>query len=135
MKKIITSMCLILLVGLFVYSTASAGEPFCGIAQINAITLSASDCGTDVPIAPCKVALTFPFPNGEIAQITATACGTQINLALLKAFNESESVYVCMYMAWDPLHGNTVTYVINSVSFPATPVFPVNSIGDAAALQ
>ena len=135
MKKIITSMCLILLVGLFVCSMASAHEDYCGVATITAIQLSASDCATDVPLAPCVGALIFPFPNGEVAKITATACGTQINLALLKAFNESESVYVCMYMAWDPLHGNTVTYVINSVSFPASPVFPVNSIGDAAALQ
>jgi hypothetical protein len=160
MKKIITSMCLILLVGLFVYSIADAGEPFCGIATINAITLHRSCgcddttssavagfennagpasfsylCTSDVPIAPCKVALTFPFPNGETAEISATACGTQINLALLKAFNESEPVYICLYMAWDPLHGNTVSYVIKDVSFPAVPVFPVNTIGDAAALR
>ena len=134
MKKIITSMCLVLLVGMFVCSMASADEQYCGVATITAITLYASDCSTDVPLQPCQVALTFPFPNDEIAAITAQACGTEINLALLKAFNDKEQVYVCLDMIWNPASGEQVSYVINSVTFPAQYVFPVNSISGAAAL-
>ena len=152
MKKIITSVCLIVfvLVGLFVCSTANAGMEFCARATVKAITLySSCACGcevgndtltqpvygNDTPTQSCKVALEFDFPNGETSLITATACGTQINLALLKAFNEPEDVYLCLYMTWDPAHGGKVTYDIKNVTFPVGASFPVNQIGDVAGIK
>ena len=142
MKKIITSMCLIVfvLVGLFVCSTANAGMEFCARATVKAITLYSScacgcEVGNDTPTQSCKVALEFDFPNGETSLISATACGTQINLALLKAFNFNEDVYLCLYMTWDPAHGGVVTYDIKNVTFPVGAQFPVNQIGDVAGIK
>jgi hypothetical protein len=162
MKKIITSICLIVLVGLFVCSTANAGMEFCARATVKAITLySSCGCGcddktspavagfennagptsfsylgtSDVPTQSCKVALEFDFPNGETSLISATACGTQINLALLKAFNFKEDVYLCLYMTWDPAHGGVVTYDIKKATFPVGAQFPVNQIGDVAGIK
>ena len=142
MKKIITSVCLIVfvLVGLFVCSTANAGMEFCARATVKAITLHSScacgcEVGNDTPTESCKVALEFDFPNGETSLITATACGTQINLALLKAFNFNEDVYLCLYMTWDPAHGGKVTYDIKNVTFPVGAIFPVNQIGDVAGIK
>jgi hypothetical protein len=142
MKKIITSVCLIVfvLVGLFVCSTANAGMEFCARATVKAITLHSScacgcEYGNDTPTESCKVALEFDFPNGETSLISATACGTQINLALLKAFNFKEDVYLCLYMTWDPAHGGVVTYDIKNVTFPVGAQFPVNQIGDVAGIK
>ena len=116
-------------------------EPlFCARATVKAITLHSScacgcAAGNDTPTESCKVALEFDFPNNETANITADACGTQINLALLKAFNFKEDVYLCLYMTWDPAHGGTVTYDIKKATFPVGASFPVNQIGDVAGIK
>jgi hypothetical protein len=127
MKKIITSICLIALVGFFVCSTASADEKICGCGKITAIQLYNSN-GSDVPNRACKVAIdmiTDIKPDGSGGQpyvVTATAFGTQINLALLKAFNYQEDIYICTLMRL--VAPSRVTFKITDVTFPCSAVFP-----------
>jgi hypothetical protein len=133
MKKIITSICLIALVGFFVCSTAIADEVICGCGKITAIQLFQSNA-SDIPVKVCQVAVdmvTDVKPDGSGGQryvFTATAYGTQINLALLKAFNAQEDIKVCTLMR---LTGpSTVSFRITDVTFPCTAVFPVITAQD-----
>ena len=87
MKKIITSICLIALVGFFVCSIAGADETMCGTGKVTAIRLYESNdvcdesvegfannsspssfsnlCTSDVPVEACNVAIDFTTPNGQ----------------------------------------------------------------------
>ena len=66
---------------------AYADEELCGdITTIYEICLYES-CTDDIPDQPCDVSIHFVTENGQHYDLDITACGTQINLALLKAFN------------------------------------------------
>jgi hypothetical protein len=73
-------------------AVASADEFLEGtIDEIQEICLYESDCDTDVPVEPCEVKFVFTTLNEQTYTIIASACGTQINLALLKMFNWYEA--------------------------------------------
>jgi hypothetical protein len=101
-------------------SNTDCSDVVAGFANNTAPTSFCYLCTSDVPKEACNVALNFAFPNNENSNITATACGTLINLALLKAFNYQEEVDICLGMAWDPDHGNTVTYKILNVTLSSS---------------
>jgi hypothetical protein len=91
MKKLlmIGTLCLLLLA--FV-GTASADWPFKGDCTIDYIKLYwATLSGDDVPVKPCELWLHINV-SGEIFKVFCYAEGTQLNLALLKAFNADECV-------------------------------------------
>ena len=133
MKKIITSICLIALVGFFVCSIASADEKMCGEGRVTAIRLYESNIGNDVPIQACDVAILFTTENDQTSIITATAFGTQNNLSLLKAFNFKECIEICLTYKF--IGGTRVTFVVNDIAFPCGASFPVKTIQDAAGLK
>jgi hypothetical protein len=110
MKKImILSLCTIVL---FVGANALADEIICGRADVLWLNLWESDPATDVPVQSCDVWIRFVTENNQgpcdvwIRFVTennqgpytlpATAFGTQINLALLKALNYQENVSACL---------------------------------------
>ena len=97
MKKIVI---LTLCVGMLVFgSNALADELICGFAQPFYIDLYESDPGTDVPIAPCDVWFNFITENNQGPYtLNATAFGTQLNLALLKAVNFNETISMCVWL-------------------------------------
>jgi hypothetical protein len=61
-----------------------------------AIQLLPSAKDTDVPLGACTVLLDFLPPSGQRNTIVATAIGTQLNLALLKACNFNETIGMCV---------------------------------------
>ena len=85
MKKflMIGSLCLVLV--LFTGS-AFADITYDGRCQVLYIALTESNA-LDVPVAPCDVIVDF-FLAPQHFTIPLTAFGTQLNLALLKAWNE-----------------------------------------------
>lgn len=121
MKKIITSICLIALVGFLVCSTASADEKICGCGKITAIQLYQSN-SSDIPVQACRVAISMVTDAGQDYVISATAFGTQLNLALLKAFNYQEDIYICTLMKL--ISPSRVTFRITDVTFPCSAIFP-----------
>lgn len=121
MKKIITSMLLIAFVGFFVISTASAEEPLCGCGKVLGIQLLNSNT-SDVPRGACKVAVSILTDNGQTWTFTALAFGTQINLALLKAYNYQEDVEICTLIR--QIGPSKVAFTITDVTFPCAYVFP-----------
>ena len=133
MKKIITSICLIALVGFFVCSIASADEKMCGTGKVTAIRLYESNIGNDVPIQACDVAIRFTTENNQTSIITATAFGTQLNLALLRALNSGECIEICLTYRF--IGGTRVTFIVNNIAFPCGANFPVMTIQDAAGLK
>ena len=99
MKKLlmIGTLCLVLMA--FV-GTASADWPFKGRCDIEYIKLYWSpvrngeiptQLADDVPVKPCELWLNINV-SGETFKVFCFAEGTQLNLALLKAFNGSENV-------------------------------------------
>ena len=101
MKKIVI---LTLCVFLLAFGTnAVADEILCGDIFVNAINLWESDPGTDVPIAPCDLWITFGPASGQGPWLLpATAFGTQLNLALLKAHNFGIAAQGCVALVIDP---------------------------------
>ncbi len=135
MKKIFTSICLIALMGFFVCSTAVADETICGTAIVQAIRLLPSNAQTDVPLGACLVQLEFTTNNNQTAVITATAFGTQINLALLKALNFRERVGMCIIwrFASSSFRINEVTFIAPDSSGAAA--FPKMTAEDLEKLK
>ena len=95
----IGTLCLLLVA--FV-GTASADWPFKGTCQIDYIKLYWSPVRggektgavtpiDDVPVKPCELWLTITVAQ-ETFKVFCFAEGTQLNLALLKAFNANETV-------------------------------------------
>jgi hypothetical protein len=82
---------------------ASADEVYCGDLTVNWIVVSDSDCSTDVPNAPCQLEIVFLTAAGQTYTIPAWACGTLINVALLKAWNESLTIDACLIVILYPL--------------------------------
>jgi hypothetical protein len=84
-------------------TNAVADEILCGDFFVNAINLWESDPGTDVPIAPCELWITFAPESGQGPWLLpATAFGTQLNIALLKAYNFGLLVQGCVALVIDP---------------------------------
>ena len=136
MKKIFTSICLIALVGFFVCSTAVADETICGTAIVKAIRLLPSNAQTDVPLGACLVAVEFTTQNNQTALITATAFGTQINLALLKALNFRERIGMCIIwrFASSSFRINEVTFIAPDTDTSAA-AFPKMTAEDLEKLK
>ena len=98
MKKLlmIGTLCLVLMAFI---GTASADWPFKGRCDIEYIKLYWSPvrggettyAATDVPTKPCELWMNITV-NGEVFKVFCYAEGTQLNLALLKAFNGNENV-------------------------------------------
>jgi hypothetical protein len=93
-KLVILTLCVFFLV----FGTkAFADEIICGRADVLWITLWESDPGNDVPVEPCDVWISFVTENNQGPYtLPATAFGTQLNLALLKALNFQENVSACL---------------------------------------
>ncbi len=79
------------------------GIEFCGRGYVygrgyvDYIQLYQSDPNNnDVSVSACDLNLTFTTINNQIYQIPATAFGTQLNLALLKAYHETREVWLCL---------------------------------------
>ena len=93
-KILILILCIIVL---FVGANAYADEIICGRADVLSMNLWESDPATDVPVQPCDVWIRFVTENNQGPYtLPATAFGTQINLALLKALNYQENVSACL---------------------------------------
>jgi len=122
--------------GLFVCSTAIADETFCGVAKVLGIRLLPSDKVTDVPLGACLVALEFTTQNGQTGYITATAVGTQLNLALLKACNFGEQIYMCIVwrFATSAFRVSEVTFICPGCDSSAAS-FPRMTPGDVEKLK
>ena len=86
MKKILLIMALC--AAFLCVGTSASADIWCGSANILGICLTDSNAA-DVPNDACCVNFTY-FPDGNIAgfNLWGTAFGTQINLALLKAYND-----------------------------------------------
>ena len=90
MKKILLIMALC--VAFLCVGTSAMADVWCGTAKITGICMAKSGAG-DVPPA-CCVNLTYsPEGNAAVFAISASALGTQLNLALLKAYNEQRAGY------------------------------------------
>ncbi len=76
----------------------SGERPMCGVAYINYITLHESDPETDVPLEDCRLWLTLTLQDGRTFHVEAVAKGTQLNIALLKAFNFNKRISVCVFL-------------------------------------
>jgi len=87
MKKIIV---LAMVAAFMVFAgTASADENWYGTLMVDSIIVCESDCATDVPVAPCDLLINWTFNSGQGPYLLpATACGTLLNVALLKVWNE-----------------------------------------------
>jgi len=101
MKKVLMAGILCLALMAFV-STAFADYEVCGrIVPVKYIKLYASD-PADVPTAACELDVTFLYGT-QYFDISTVAFGTQINLALLKAWNEQLDISACIIVtSWMP---------------------------------
>ena len=118
MKKIvILTLCVVMLV---FGAKAFADELICGVAQPFWINVYESDPATDVPVAPCDVWMNFLTENGQGPYtLPATAFGTQLNTALVKAVNFQEQVSMCVYLTILPPNGFDIR--IAYIDFGAAP--------------
>jgi hypothetical protein len=101
MKKLLI---LVVCTTLLVFGTkAFADVEICGDFYVLEITLYDSSRFWDVPIAPCELWIEFFPHSGQGPYILpATAFGTQLNLALLKAYNFDETVDACLLLTIIP---------------------------------
>ena len=99
MKKIliIGTLCLALM---FAVSPAFAGMDLCGDFTPTSITIYKSNPGDDPPA--CDVTATVVL-NGQTYDFDVTAYGTELNLAVLKAWNEGLTINGCMHIVIRPL--------------------------------
>ena len=119
MKKIITSMCVIAVVGFFVCSIASADEIICGTAQNIKII-------SNVPGQPFAASMDFTIttPITETFYIEATAKSTDLNPDLINASNCPEAVDMCLLLRFvggsggGGGGGSQVEYNIVSITLP-----------------
>ena len=102
MKKVLMAGILCLALMSFV-STAFADYEVCGrIVPVKYIKLYSSELRTDVPLAACELDVTFLYGT-QYFDISTVAFGTQINLALLKAWNEQLDISACITVtSWMP---------------------------------
>ncbi len=98
---------------MFAASPARAEFTMCGVCTVDFISLWESAVATDIPVAPCDLAVTFVFGT-QTYKLPVTAFGTQINLALLKAFNAQESFSCCLLVNLLPYFAKIV-----EIDFPA----------------
>lgn len=102
MRKLKTAVSLCAVFLLAVSTMAFAGqidiETRC---DCNYIKLYDSKVNNDVPNQPCDVNLTCDPILGQTMTLDATAQGTQLNLALLKACNWDESVSITLDVEFD----------------------------------
>ena len=141
MKKVLMAGILCLALMSFV-STAYADYVVCGrinLAQYiklypsgpidNSGTNNGNDLIRDVPLKPCELIVNFQYqapsekkPNTNPVQdflIPVTAFGTQINLALLKAFNWKENISACILVTgWAPFTATITEIDFDDLSFP-----------------
>ena len=116
MKKLLI---LVVCTTLLVFGTkafADADVEICGYFYVLEITLYKSYRFMDVPIAPCELWIDF-YPHSGQGPYTmpATAFGTQLNLALLKAHNFDETVDSCLLLTIIP--PNRFVVEVNNATF------------------
>lgn len=105
MKKI---MILAMVAAMMVFAgSAFADETWCGSFCVDEITVYESSCSTDVPVQACDVLINWYFGEDCTGQgpylIPVTACGTLLNVALLKAWNEDLCIEGCILITFvDP---------------------------------
>ena len=118
MKKIvILTLCVVMLV---FGAKAFADELICGVAQPFWINVYESDAATDVPIQPCDVWMNFLTENNQGPYtLPATAFGTLLNTALVKAVNFQEQVSMCVWLTIIPPNGFDIR--IANIDFGAAP--------------
>jgi predicted permease len=68
---------------------------FCGVTTVNGIRLFQSD-SNDFPIAQCNLEIVFTMEDNSTYTLPVTAFGTQLNSAMLMAFNERKSFWGCL---------------------------------------
>ena len=117
MKKLfmIGTLCAALV--FFVSATALADEVICGTMEVDAITVYESYDSDDVPIAPCDLEIYFRTATQGPWVLPATAFGTQLNLALLKVYNEGLDVDACLLVRLDPGPPRTFDLRVRDVTF------------------
>ena len=113
MKKLLTGIALCAAVLLVTAPTAQASSDtllkVCGYAEVSAMRLYESHTSNDVPVEVCDVSIemfdliedyedgsTFGTVHDTDWGFEATASGTQLNLALLKAQNFAEEIIICV---------------------------------------
>jgi hypothetical protein len=95
---------------------AFADEEMCGYLNVLEITIYESIDSNDVPISNCDLWIDFTFDSGQGPYtIPATAFGTQLNLALLKAYNYNETIDGCLLLTILP--PNNFTVKVHNVTF------------------
>ena len=102
MKKVSLAVALIAVFTLFISANALADEEICGtINNVLYIEVYESDAA-DVPVMPCYLFINFTSENQQFLEcVPASAFGTLINVALLKAYNEQIPVSACLKLVWD----------------------------------
>jgi len=90
----------------------------CLTGTINILNMCLKDSDSaDIPNGDCCLLVSFNWPAaGGIYTVPMVAYGTQINLALLKAFNAPEPVDVCVELGMGP----SIIFRIKQISVPAT---------------
>jgi len=110
-------------------STAYADYIVCGRINLATYIKLYPSNAADVPIKPCELIINFQYqapsdkkPNTNPVQdflIPATAFGTQINLALLKAKNWKENISACILVTgWAPFTATITEIDFDDLSFP-----------------
>ena len=108
MKKLLIAIALCA----FLAAPALADEPLYGTLLVQCITLN--DGHTP---APCKIVAALRTCAGQNYVLPMYATGSQINLALLKAFNYGETVFAGMLLNLSPPDGSPFKIDIKKVTF------------------
>ena len=72
------------------------------------IRLSQSD-SNDSPIAPCELEIVFTMEGNSTYTLPVTAFGTQLNSAMLMAFNERKSFWGCLDVILYPFKARVIS--------------------------